>query len=248
MKRILVIEDEELIREELCLMLKNSGYKAEKITDFHQVTEQILSLAPDLILLDLNLPGESGFHICKQVKNKSSFPILVLTSREQLKDEVLALELGADEYLTKPFRKERLLIRIENLLRRYRGRENLLERDEFLLDKNTYTLYIHGHSVVLPQNQGKLLEAFLVSPEKVISKEELTLILWGTTEYIDENALQVNITRLRKAMKEVGMPYQVEAVRGVGYRLAKSNRLTYHASDDRLSYDDENGDLGETLL
>jgi DNA-binding response OmpR family regulator len=216
-----VVEDEELIREELCLMLKNSGYKAERITDFHQVTEQILSLAPDLILLDLNLPGESGFHICKQVKKRSSLPILVLTSREQLKDEVLALELGADEYLTKPFRKERLLVRIENLLRRYRGRKNFLERDEFLLDKNTYTLYIHGHSVILAQNQGKLLEAFLVSPEKILTKDELSLTLWETTEYIDENALQVNITRLRKVMKEVKMPYKIKAVRGLGYRLAK---------------------------
>lgn len=239
LKKILVIEDEELIRDELCLMLEKAGYEAEKITEFHHVTEQILSLAPDLILLDLNLPGESGFHICKLVKNRSSFPILVLTSREQLKDEVQALKLGADEYLTKPFRKERLLIRIENLLRRYRGRENLLERDEFLLDKNTYTLYIHGHSVVLPQNQGKLLEAFLVSPEKALTKDELTLILWGTTEYIDENALQVNITRLRKIMKEIGMPYQVEAVRGVGYRLAKTNRLTYNNSDDNICHDDE---------
>jgi DNA-binding response OmpR family regulator len=203
-----VVEDEELIREELCLMLKNSGYKAERITDFHQVTEQILSLAPDLILLDLNLPGESGFHICKQVKKRSSLPILVLTSR-------------ADEYLTKPFRKERLLVRIENLLRRYRGRKNFLERDEFLLDKNTYTLYIHGHSVILAQNQGKLLEAFLVSPEKILTKDELSLTLWETTEYIDENALQVNITRLRKVMKEVKMPYKIKAVRGLGYRLAK---------------------------
>lgn len=227
MKQILIVEDEELIREELVLMLQNAGYEAREITRFHNVTEQIIELSPDLILLDLNLPNESGFQICRNIKSKSSFPILVLTSREQLKDEIQALKLGADEYLTKPFRKERLLARIENVLRRYEGRANLLERDNFLLDKNTYTLYIHGNSVILPQNQGKLLEAFLVSESNVLSKEELSMMLWGTTEFIDENALQVNITRLRRAMKEAGMSKQIEAVRGMGYKLV------------------ENGDVGE---
>lgn len=223
MKRILVVEDEELIREELVLMLQNSGYEARKITQFHNVTEQILELSPDLILLDLNLPNESGFQICRNIKNRSSFPpVLILTSREQLKDEIKALNLGADEYLTKPFRKERLLARIENVLRRYEGRANLLERDNFLLDKNTYTLYIHGNSVVLPQNQGKLLEAFLISESNALSKEELSMMLWGTTEFIDENALQVNITRLRRVMKEVGISKQIEAVRGIGYRLIEN--------------------------
>lgn len=219
LKRILVIEDEELIREELVLMLEQAEYRVDKITDFHHVTEQIINLSPDLILLDLNLPNESGFQISKRIKNKSSFPILVLTSRDQLKDEIQALKLGADEYLTKPFRKERLLARIKNLLRRYEGRANLLERNNFLLDRNTYTLYIDGNSVVLPQNQGKLLEALLVADSTIVTKEELSMALWGTTEFIDENALQVNMTRLRKVMKEVGMVQQIETVRGMGYRL-----------------------------
>ncbi len=223
LKRILVIEDEELIREELVLMLEKAEYRVDKITDFHHVTEQILKLSPDLILLDLNLPNESGFQICKRIKNKSSFPILVLTSRDQLKDEIQALKLGADEYLTKPFRKERLLARIKNLLRRYEGRANLLERDNFLLDRNTYTLYIDGNSVVLPQNQGKLLEALLVADSTIVTKEELSMALWGTTEFIDENALQVNMTRLRKVMKEVGMVQKIETVRGMGYRLIGEN-------------------------
>lgn len=231
MKLILVIEDEELIRNELAIMLEKAEYQVELITDFHNVTEQILEMSPDLILLDLNLPHESGFQICNQIKNRSAVPVLVLTSRDQLKDELQALKLGADEYLTKPFRKERLLARIKNLLKRYEGRANLLERDNFLLDKNTYTLYIHGNSLVLPQNQGKLLEALLVSESNIITKDELSMALWGTTEFVDENALQVNITRLRKVMKEVGMKQRIETVRGLGYKLVEDNGFVDNESE-----------------
>lgn len=252
MKQILVIEDEELIREELAIMLEKAGYQVDKVTDFHNVTEQILKLSPDLVLLDLNLPDENGFQICKNIKNRSSFPVLVLTSREQLKDEIQALKLGADEYLTKPFRRERLLVRIKNLLKRYEGRANLLERDNFLLDRNTYTLYIHGNSVVLPQNQGALLEALLVSESNILTKEELSIALWGTAEFIDENALQVNITRLRKVMKEVGMSQRIETVRGIGYRLVEDDHCAENGNDNVLCSSNNDsgnsGDLGEAIF
>lgn len=225
MKRILIVEDEALIRDELALMLKKSGYKVDVIVSFNNTTRQILDFETDLILLDLNLPGESGFQICRDVKSKSSCPILVLTSRDKLSDEIYSLKLGADEYLTKPFRREKLLARIENVLKRYEGRANLLERDNFLLDKNTYTLYVNGSSVVLPQNQGKLLETFLTSDRDIVSKEELSQKLWGTSEFIDENALQVNMTRLKKAMSDAQMSHKIETVRGLGYKLVKGEDL-----------------------
>jgi DNA-binding response OmpR family regulator len=158
MKHIAVVEDEALMREELADMLRRAGYAVTEVTDFADVTGQLLALAPDLVLLDLNLPEVSGFQICRDLKRRSALPVLVLTSRDQLRDEVHALELGADEYLTKPYRKERLLARIGNVLKRYEGRPNLLEGADFLLDRQTYTLYIHNQSVVLPPNQGKLLE------------------------------------------------------------------------------------------
>ncbi|VGU19100.1 response regulator transcription factor [Streptococcus pyogenes] len=221
MKHILVIEDEPLIRDEIVILLEKAGYQVGKITNFKETTKQVQRYETDLIILDLNLPGETGFQICKNLKTKSSIPILVLTSREQLKDEIYALKLGADEYLTKPFRKERLLARIENLLKRYEGRKNLLEKDNFLLDRNTYTLYIDGNSILLPQNQGKLLEALLTTDDNVVTKEDLSMKLWNTTEFIDENALQVNITRLKKVMKEVGIAFQVKSVRGIGYKLER---------------------------
>ena len=194
MKKIAIVEDDTYMREELTYMLDKSGYEVLEIETFEDTVEQLGIFSPDLAILDINLPGISGFQICREIKQRYSFPVLILTSREQLKDELHALELGADEYLTKPCRKERLLARISNVLKRYEGRTNLLEGDGFLLDRQTYTLYIHNSSVILPNNQGKLLETFLSHNNMTVTKEDLCTALWGTSEFIDENALQVNLT------------------------------------------------------
>ena len=219
MKRIAVVEDEVYIREELCYMLQRDGYLAEAITEFEDAARLLAALRPDLVILDLNLPEISGFQICQELKNKTSIPVLVLTSRDQIKDELQAFHLGADEYLTKPYRKDRLLARVSNILKRYEGRTNLIEGSDFLLDQQTYTLYIHNTSVVLPKNQGKLLVALLSSGDALVTTEQLCIALWGTTEYIDENALQVNLTRLKKTMSSLEMKQRIVAVRGRGYRL-----------------------------
>ena len=222
MKKIAVVEDEAYMREELCSMLKKAGYETEEITAIETAVKDLIALLPDLVLLDLNLPEISGFQICQALKQKTPFPVLVLTSRDQVQDEIQALRLGADEYLTKPCRKERLLVRINNILKRYEGRPNLLEGQDFLLDRGTYTLYIHNTSVVLPQNQGKLLEALLAG--ELLSAAELCEILWGTNEFIDENALQVNLSRLKKTMAALDMKQKIVAVRGVGYRLERQEK------------------------
>lgn len=221
MKCIAIVEDEGFMREELSDILRKAGYVIEKITDFKDVTDQLLRLSPDLVLLDLNLPEMSGFEICREIKRKSPIPILVLTSRDQIQDELHALDLGADEYLTKPCRKERLLARVANVMKRYEGRSNLLEGPGFLLDRQTYTLYIHKCSVVLPKNQGKILEVFLNHGDEIVTKEELCLAVWETCEFIDENALQVNLTRLKKTMANLMMCQQIVPVRGIGYQLIK---------------------------
>ena len=223
MKRIAVVEDEVYTREELCNMLEKAGYSALAVTAFENAAEQLTALAPDLVILDLNLPEISGFQICRDLKQKTSIPVLVLTSRDQMSDELQALRLGADEYLTKPCRKERLLTRIANILKRFEGRSNLLEGQGFLLDRGTYTLYIDNTSVILPRNQGKLLEALLAGGNQLVTSKQLCRALWDTTEFIDENALQVNLTRLKKTMANLGMKQKVVAVRGLGYRLERED-------------------------
>lgn len=219
MKKIAVVEDEIYTREELCNMLEKAGYSVLEVTVFADAAEQITDLNPDLVILDLNLPQISGFQICRDIKQKTSIPVLVLTSRDQITDELQALQLGADEYLTKPCRKERFLARITNILKRYEGRTNLLEGKGFLLDRGTYTLYINNTSMVLPRNQGKLLEVLLMAGDNLVTSRQLCEELWNTAEFIDENALQVNLTRLKKTMANLGMKQKVVAVRGLGYRL-----------------------------
>lgn len=200
-------------------MLQKAGYEVMAIDDFHDIVPQIVALAPDLVLLDINLPEQSGFEICKSLKSKGIGPILILTSRDKLQDELHGLHLGADDYLTKPCNRDRLLARIQNLLRRFEGQPGLIDGGNFLLDPNTFTLYKGLQSLLLSANEGRILLALVQNRPDVVSKSALSELLWGTDQYIDENALQVNLTRLRKTLRQLNLENQVETVRGQGYRL-----------------------------
>jgi len=219
--KIIIVEDDSLLREELTDILKKDGYDVVAITDFHDIAAQIATLAPDLVLLDINLPEQSGFEICKSLKSKGIGPILILTSRDKLHDELHGLNLGADDYLTKPCNRDRLLARIQNLLRRFEGQPELVDGGSFLLDPNTYTLYKDSQSLLLSSNEGKILLALVENRPEIVSKSRLGELLWGTNQYIDENALQVNLTRLRKTLRQLNLDHQIETIRGHGYRLRR---------------------------
>ena len=221
MKKIVIAEDDVFMREELASILMKEGYETDCLADFSDAARKILSLSPDLVLLDLNLPGITGFEICRSIRKISTVPVLVLTSRDQLKDELHALKLGADEYLTKPCHKDRLTARILNLLRRYEDRDRFAEIQGVRLDRQTFTVYMNGQSAVLPENQGKIMELLLLHAGDTVTKSMLSERLWGTTEYIDENALQVNITRLKKTIRKLHIPYRIETRRGIGYCLTE---------------------------
>lgn len=218
-KKIVIVEDELFMREELQYILENAGYDTFCITKFSNVAEEIIAASPDLVLLDLNLPGISGFEICKEIRYKSNVPILVLTGRDQMKDELHALDIGADEYINKPCRKERLLARITNLLRRLEDRKYFVEIKDISLDLQTYTINVKGRATILPDNQGKIMELLLENYEKLVTKEMLFKKLWGTTEFIDENALRVNMTRLKKTLYNLDTDYEINTIRGKGYSL-----------------------------
>lgn len=224
MKKIAVVEDELYMREELCDMLGKAGYLALAIDEFESAAQTLADLRPDLVILDLNLPETSGYLICRDLKAKTSIPVLILTSRDQVRDELQAFDLGADEYLTKPCRKDRLLARVSNLLKRYEGRSNLIEGPDFLLDRQTYTLYIHNTSIVLPKNQGKMLVTLLSAGDALVTPQQLCMAIWETTEYIDENALQVNLTRLKKTLAGLETKARIVTVRGKGYLLQTEER------------------------
>ncbi|GAB2546858.1 response regulator [Gracilibacillus alcaliphilus] len=225
MAKITIVEDDVWMREELVDILQKEGYEVAAIAAFHDTATQVAASAPDLVLLDINLPGQSGFDICKALKLNGVGPILVLTSRDKLQDELHGLDLGADDYLTKPCNRDRLLARILNLLRRFEKQPGLVDGGHFLLDPNTFTLYKGSQSLLLSANEGKILLTLLQYRPEVVSKSALSQVLWGTDQYIDENALQVNLTRLRKALRQLKLENQIETVRGRGYRLREQVKM-----------------------
>ena len=227
MARIIVVEDDMYMREELIDLLAKAGYEVFSIVDFQNTLNQIMTLAPDLILLDINLPYQSGFDICRALKSKCIGSVLVLTARDKLQDELHALGLGADDYITKPCNMERLLARIKNLLRRTEEQEQrgLLNGNGFFLDPHTFTFYVENHSYLLPPNEGKILVTLLRNSPNIVSRAELCQALWGTDEYVDENALQVNFTRLRKTLAGYGINNRIETIRGKGYRFREQAEL-----------------------
>lgn len=222
MTKIAVIEDDEMLQEELVHLLEKESYETVSITNFKvDILPELITLAPDLVLLDINLPNQSGFDICRGVKSRGIAPVLILTSRNRLSDELHALNLGADDYLTKPFHKDKLLARIRNLLRRSEGGPRLLDGGSFQIDPQTLVFYQGKKAVILPPNEGRILVTLLEMEGQLVTKEILSNKLWGTADYIDENALQVNITRLRKTMRQFGLDDVIETVRGQGYYLKK---------------------------
>lgn len=221
MKKIAVVEDDIFLREELKDILEKQGFFVKGIDPLNQPVHEIELFEPSLVVLDLNLPGLSGFDICRCLKAKGVGPVLVLTCRDKLKDELHALDLGADDYLTKPCNPKRLVARIKKLLDIYSDRYKLLECGGFKYDEKINVIYTGGKALHLSDNEGKMMRLLARAYPEVVKKNELIKSLWGSADYVDENILQVNIARLRRTMKDFGLGHRIENIRGAGYRLSK---------------------------
>lgn len=219
MSKIIIIEDDIYLREELVTTFAKKGYSVSGISSFVTPEQEILDSKPDLAVLDINLPGKSGLELCKWLKARSDFPILILTARDTLSDELLALGLGADDFLTKPCHPERLLARVERLLQTYGKMRNIIQADELTLDTDTYKVIWRNSHVILPETEGKILQILIEHHPSLVDKQDLFSSLWGSSEYVDENILQVNINRLRKSLDTIGLRDIIQTVRGQGYRL-----------------------------
>ena len=219
MSKIVIVEDDCYLREELEHTFLKEGYETAGISSFEEPEKEILRQEPDLIVLDVNLPGKSGFELCKWLKSRVSGPILILTARDALTDELYALGLGADDFLTKPCHPKRLAARAERLLKTYRKVKNLVRAGDVMMDADTCRVIWGKKSMALPETEGKILRLLMERYPAVVGKQEIVEALWGNGAYVDENILQVNMTRLRKNLDGIGLKRMVKTVRGSGYCL-----------------------------
>ena len=219
MKKILIIEDDRNLLNELREFLENNGYEVASVDNFLKASEIALEMRPDLVILDINLPGISGFDICREIKEKSNIPVLMLTSRVGIEDEIRGLEIGADEYLAKPVDTRRLILRMEKLLDLFDHFQDIISVGDLSFELSTCKLSYKEAYLILPQTEADIIKKLIESYPEIVTKDDLLKAVWSTI-YIDENILQVNITRLRKKLKNLG-PYNIYNKRGQGYGLGE---------------------------
>ena len=219
---ILIVEDESAIRQELKLLLENALYQVTALDDFTNVPEEVLSCSPNLVLLDLNLPGESGFDICSRIRASSEVPIIFVTSRTYSMDELTGLMKGGDDYITKPFHAPILLAHIAAVLKRTaRGGSEVtkLAHREAELDIARGSLSFRGQVVELTKNELKIMHYLFLNKEKIVSRANLIEYLWDNQVFIDDNTLSVNMTRIRTKLDRAGMHDFIRTRRGLGYYI-----------------------------
>lgn len=216
---ILLVEDDPVIRDELTLLLENEGYQALPLTDFTDVPGQVRAAGPDLILLDLGLPGRDGLTLCAQIRRERRTPIIVVTSRDSA--ELQALSLGGDDYITKPYNIPVLLARIRAVLRRSGAQDGpeILEAAGLRLNLAKGTAEHGGRTADLTRNELRILTHLMAHAGEIVPREDLIDALWDSCIYIDDNSLSVNMTRLRGKLAELGLPDAVKTRRGMGYQL-----------------------------
>lgn len=222
MQKILIVEDDVKLRDELEIFLNKNGYQAQTLKKFDNTIQDILIQKPDLILLDINLPNVDGEYICKEIRKQSEMPIIMITSRENELDELISINYGADHYITKPFNIQILLAKIASVLRRSNltgGNQDKIDAKEFLLNLSKSTIEKEGKEIELTKNEFKILKYLVRNREKIVSREEIMECLWDSESFIDDNTLTVNITRLRNKLDELNLKELLETKRGQGYIL-----------------------------
>ncbi|OOM16195.1 response regulator transcription factor [Clostridium saccharobutylicum] len=222
MAKIMIIEDNENIKKELIEFLVRYGYEAYAPTNFENIVEIAVMDEPDLILLDINLPYYDGYYICKEIRKDKDIPIIIVTSRDSEMDEIMSMNLGADDFVTKPYNTQILLARISAVLRRTCGNNacyEMIEHNGLKLNVTNASISFNGKEIELTKNELKILLCLMKNKGCIVSREDLMDYLWNSDLYIDDNTLSVNVTRLRKKLQEIGFKDGIETKRGLGYIL-----------------------------
>lgn len=222
MFKIIIVEDDKEIREELKILLENSGHKVKLIEDFDNVADKIIKENAHLVLLDINLPNKSGYEVCSKVRAVSKIPIIFVTSRNNSMDELKGIMLGGDDYIEKPYNVPILLARIQNILNRtYQNeqKESKIEYKGVILDILKSTIKYQDKEIELTKTEVKTLYYLLQNKDIIVPRADIINYLWDNEVYADDNSLSVIITRIREKLKELGIENFIETKRGQGYKL-----------------------------
>lgn len=219
MKKIMIIEDDTIISKELYELLVNAGYESLILKDFSNAKEEILKSNIDLILLDINIPYQNGEQLLKEIRKESNIPVIMVTSRANETDEILSISYGADDYITKPYSPTILLLRIQNIFKRLDNSTEVLKYKDLEVSPSRGILSGNNKELELTKNEMLIFQHLLNNQNRIVSRDELMTILWNNEEYINDNALTVNISRLRSKLEGFGYPDAIETRKGQGYIL-----------------------------
>lgn len=219
MKKIMIIEDDTIISKELYELLVNADYEALILKDFSNTKEEILKSNIDLILLDINIPYQNGEQLLKEIRKESNIPVIMVTSRANETDEILSISYGADDYITKPYSPTILLLRIQNIFKRLDNSTEVLKYKDLEVSPSRGILSGNNKELELTKNEMLIFQHLLNNQNRIVSRDELMTILWNNEEYINDNALTVNISRLRSKLEDFGYPNAIETRKGQGYIL-----------------------------
>lgn len=229
MYRIFIVEDDDKIGAVLKRSMEKYGFEASCASQFREMIPELEAYAPHLVLLDINLPYFDGYYWCRQIRARSSMPIIFISAREGEMDQVMAIENGGDDYITKPIHLDLLMAKVKGILRRVYGEyaaatgltipETELNVQGLRLNLSRNELVWQKQKVELTKNEHLLAKCFMQQLGQVVSRDQLLEALWDDVQFVDNNTLTVNVTRLRKKLEELGLPKAIETVRGQGYKL-----------------------------
>lgn len=217
--KILIIEDDLELRKELKVLLDYNGYQGIILQNFKDALEEILEIEPDLILLDIKIPYLNGQQLLKKLREVSTMPVIMVTSKDREIDEILALSYGADDYITKPYNPTILLLHIEAVFKRLHKNETKLLYHDIKVDLMKSTLKNENQELILSKNEMGIFYFLLMNQGKIVTRDDIMNYLWGTDKFIDDNTLTVNMTRLRKRLEKIGLYNVIETRRDQGYIL-----------------------------
>lgn len=222
MNQILIVEDDKIIESALIESLGKWGLIATGVKDLSNVILEFTNLNPQIVLMDISLPFYNGYYWCSEIRKISKVPIIFLSSRSDNMDIIMAINMGGDDYITKPFPMEILVAKVQALLRRaydYRPQTNQLEHKGAVLDLNDASLYYNGEKIDLTKNEFRILEILMKNKNEVVSRDRIMKKLWDNDSFIDDNTLTVNLNRLRRKLEGKGLLCFIETKKGLGYMV-----------------------------